>query len=147
MIPGALDRKLETVTLGLRHVLVVDEALPVRRKMLDILHRSGVPAELVRQAETAEAALEAFAKDHPDLVFAELVGAGEEGLGMLREMLAIDPKARLILVTAEAPGSPLVRQAIRMGVFAIVEKPLRHDKIRTILSEIEDEETGIQRFR
>lgn len=150
MIPG-LTRDAaapETVSLRLRRVLLVDEALPIRRKMLEVLHRAGLHGTQVQSVETAEKALEVFARDHPTLVFTEFVGKGErEGLGMILEMLDVDPQAKIVLLTAEDPESPLVRQAVRAGVFAVVRKPIRHEKIRQVLGEIEADEGGIERFR
>lgn len=135
------------LTLRLRHVLVVDEALPVRRKLLEILHRAGLAASEVRMAEDAERAMGVFAKEHPTLVFCELVGAPEKGLEMVLEMLQMDPHAKIVLVTAEDVNGAVVRQAIRAGAFGVVKKPLRHEAIRQILAEIEAEEGGIERYR
>lgn len=148
MIPG-LESSAgpQTLTLRMRTVLVVDEALPVRRKLLDTLHRAGVAASEVILAQSAEEALEAFATRHPSLVLCELVGAPQEGLQMVLEMLSLDPQAKVVLVTAEDPASPFVRQAVRAGVFGVVRKPLRHEAVRSVLAEIEAEETGIERFR
>lgn len=137
-----------TVSLRLRTVLVVDEALPIRRKLLDILHRAGVGADEVATATDSAGALARFAHAPPSLVFTELVGADAgEGLGMVLEMLRLDPEARIVLVTAEDPESAIVRQAVRAGVFAVVRKPLRPESIRQVLVEIEAEEGGIERFR
>lgn len=147
MIPGLERDAPPTITLHLRKVLVVDEALPIRRKLLDILHRAGIPAQEVHMAESADAALELFAREHPTLIFCEFVGEGSHGLEMVLEMLSIDPHAKIVLVTAEDRASPSVRQAIRAGAFGIVQKPLRHEAIRQILNEIEAEEGGVERFR
>ncbi|HEX2022620.1 MAG TPA: response regulator [Candidatus Thermoplasmatota archaeon] len=150
MIPG-LERgdRPGVVSLTMRRVLVVDDALPVRRTLMEILHRvGGVSGAQVQIAQRPDEALELFAKHHPSLVFAELVGAHPgEGLEMVGEMLRLDPKVRVVLVTAEDPSSALVRQAVRMGVFAVVPKPLRHERFRQVFSEIEAEEGGIERFR
>ena len=150
MIPGLGESKSverEEVTVRIRQVLVVDEALPIRRKLLDILHRAGLSSSEVQMADTAELALEKFALQHPTLVFAELIGEPVEGLRMILEMMHLDPQAKIVLVTAEDAEGPIVRQAIRMGAFGVVRKPLRHEAIRQVLAEIEAEEGGIERFR
>lgn len=137
-----------TVSLQLRKILIVDEALPVRRKLLETLHRAGIPIAQIHQATGADAALETFVREHPTLVMAELVGDDpQQGLDMVLEMLQIDPQARIVLMTAEDARSPMVRAAVKAGVFAVVEKPLRHEKIRAVMAEIESEEGGIERFR
>jgi DNA-binding NtrC family response regulator len=148
MIPGMeRDGRVETHSLSLRKVLIVDEALPVRRKLIEILHRAGVGTHEVYTAETAEKALETFVAEHPPLVFCEFVGEASCGLEMILEMLTLAPQTKLVLVTAEDPHSTLVRQAIRAGVFSVVRKPLRHETIRAVMAEIEAEEGGIERFR
>lgn len=148
MIPGSARAEPLEVNVELRRVLVVDDALPIRRKLEEILGRSGLSGGQVRCATTPEEAIEAFALDHPDLVFAELIGSDPvEGLEMVLEMLTVDPKAKIVLVTAEPTDSPLVRQAVRKGVFAVLPKPVRNDRIRQVLAEIENEDGGIERFR
>jgi DNA-binding NtrC family response regulator len=131
-----------------RRVLVVDEAPPVVRALVEALQKLGVPREDVRIAMGAHEALDAFRKDPPDVVFAELVGTRpEDGLEVVHEMLDAAPHVKVVLVTAEPRDSPEVRAAIRAGAFAFIEKPLRHDKIRQVMQDLESEEGGIERFR
>lgn len=150
MIP-AMEREVEaregrTGVHGI--VLVVDESLPVRLKMVEILQKLGTPGGHILQATTPEEALAAFRDKRPRLVFAELIGVHpEDGLDILHEMLEIEPTSRIVLVTSEPREGAEVRAAIRAGVFAYVEKPLRHEKIRAIVQEMEAEEGGIERFR
>lgn len=151
MIPGIGTKQSLSpspeLSIRVRHALIVDEALPIRRKLLEILHRAGLSSTEVGMAESAEQAMEVFALEHPTLVFCELVGAPERGLEMILEMLQLDPQAKIVLVTAEDVNGATVRQAIRAGAFGVVKKPLRHEAIRQILSEIEAEEGGIERYR
>lgn len=150
MIPGMNEANASpsgSITIRLRHVLVVDEAVPIQRKLLDILHRSGIATTEITMCSTTDDALEAFALKHPTLVFCELVGEPSRGLGMVLEMLAIDPQAKIVLVTAEDPAAPVVRSAIRAGAFGVVRKPLRFESIRGVLAEIENEEGGVERYR
>ena len=129
-------------------ILVVDESLPVRMKMAEILGKLGTQGDQFLQASTADEALQAFRAHRPSIVFAELIGVHpEDGLDILHAMLEHDPAAKIVLVTAEPRDSPEVRAAIRAGAFAFVEKPLRHEKIRAVLADLEAEEGGIERYR
>lgn len=144
----ALDGQLpQRANVRLGKVLVVDDALPIVRKLTEILHRSGVRAADLKVASEPDAAVEIFAREHPPLVFCELIGQATEGLDMIAEMLQIDPQARIVLLTAEDPDGPLVRRAVRLGVFAVVPKPLRHEKIRAVMAEMEAEDGGVDRLR
>lgn len=150
MIPGMgrdpqADNK-PTASHGL--MLVLDESLPVRQKMVEILQKLGSANSGVIEAGSAEEALALFRKHRPSIVFAEFVGVHpEDGLDVLHEMLDADPTARIVLVTAEPRESAEVRAALRAGIFALIEKPLRYEKIRAVLSDLESEEGGIERYR
>lgn len=150
MIP-ALGRTEEATTPAVARasrILVVDEALPIRRALVEILHKLGVTDADIEQATSPEEALEAFRRETPHVVFSEFIGVhAEDGLEVIHEMLDRAPEAKIVLVTAEPRDAPEVRAAVRAGVFAIVEKPLRHDKIRQVLQDLAAEEGGIERYR
>lgn len=136
------------VSAKVTKVLLVDDALAVRRKLSEILHRSGIHASDLLTATEPEAAMELFVREHPAIVFAELVGDSPDvGLDMVSEMLQLDPQVRIVLVTGEDPQGAIVRRAVRLGVFAVVPKPLRHEKVRAVLQEIDSEDGGVERFR
>lgn len=152
MIPGlgknanAAQKGSVEVDHGL--VLIVDESAPIRQKLVEILTKLGTRGDAILQATTEDEAIAAFRAHHPRVVFAELIGVHpEDGLEILHEILEIDASTRIVLVTAEAREGPEVRAALRAGVFAVVDKPLRYEKIRAVLADIEAEEGGIERFR
>lgn len=150
MIPALGQGNVDAPETGLHHglVLIVDESLPVRKTLVEILQKLGVPAGHILQATSPDEALAAFREQRPHIVLTEFIGVhAEEGLEVIHEMLEHEPTARIVLLTAEPRESPEVRAAVRAGVFAYVEKPLRHDKIRSVLQELEAEEGGIERFR
>jgi DNA-binding NarL/FixJ family response regulator len=128
-------------------ILVVDAAPGVRLELEEILAHSGARPSRIASAATAAEARSAFRALRPRVVLAELVGDDPaDGLAMIVEMMATDPRARIVLVTAEEESSPLVRRAVRAGVFAVVRKPLRRETIRHVLLEIFAEEGGLERL-
>lgn len=129
-------------------VLVVDESLPVRAKLVEVLEKLGTAGGKILQATTPEEALAAFRAHRPQVVFAELIGVHpEDGLEVIHAMLDIDPATRVVLVSAEPRESAEVRAAVRAGVFAVIEQPLRAEKVRHVLQELEGEESAIERLR
>ena len=152
MIPavGASPRSTPASAGAAAHprVLVVDEALPVRSTLVEILHKLGTPDHDIAVATNEDEALAWFKADSPRLVFAEFIGVhNEDGLEVLHEMLERAPGVKIVLVTAEPRDAPEVRAALRAGIFAYVEKPVRHEKIRAVLQDLEAEEGGIERMR
>lgn len=134
--------------LGVPRVLIVDEATPVVRALRDILGRLGVAPEDIVHASTPGEALAWFQGEPPRVVFAELIGVhNEDGLEVVLEMLERAPHARVVLVTAEGRDCPEVRAALRAGIFAHLEKPLRVEKVRHVMQELDAEEGNIERFR
>lgn len=128
--------------------LVLEEAEPVRNQLRDILAKLGVAMEDVAFVGTGEEALARFAQAPPHVVFMELIGVHpEEGLEIVHEMLSRAPETRIVLVTAEARESAEVRAAVRAGAFAVIEKPLRADKVRAVMQELNAEESAIERLR
>jgi PleD family two-component response regulator len=148
-VPVQTDGAPKPANAAAQAILVVDDALPIRRKLAEILQRSGSGMQVaVHEATTPGAALDQFDALKPKVVLAELIGASaDEGLEVILEMLRRDPSVRIILVTAEPADSPYVRRAVRVGVFAVVQKPLRHEKIRQALQELSSEDGGIDRLR
>ena len=152
MIPGigqdAPTQQPEMRQLDPGIVLVIDESLPIRNKLVEILQKMGSVGGRIIQAASEDEALANFREHRPRLVFTELIGVHpEDGLEVIHAMLEIDPATRVVLVSAEPRESPEIRAAVRAGVFAYVEKPLRYEKIRAVLADLEAEEGGIERFR
>lgn len=142
--PAEVDEPL----LGVPRVLIVDDAAPIVRALRDILHRLGIPREDVVHASTPAEALAWFKDEAPRVVFAELIGVhNEDGLEVVLEMLERAPTAKVILLTAEGRDCPEVRAALRAGIFAHLEKPLRMEKVRHVMQELEAEEGSIERYR
>lgn len=134
--------------LGVPRVLIVDEATPVVRALREILHKLGLPREDVVHASTPTEALAWFKKEPPKVVFAEFIGThNEDGLEVIHEMLERAPDAKIVLLTAEGRDCPEVRAALRAGIFAHLEKPLRYEKVRQVMQDLASEEGNIERLR
>lgn len=127
-----------------RRVLVLDESDAVRAKLVDVLAERGLRARSAATREEAEALLAAA---EPDLVFLEFLGAPDQGLDLLDRALARHPRAPFVLATAEGPESALVRRAVRMGVFAVLHKPLRREDVRRVLDDVDAEREDLVRLR
>lgn len=146
--PTAESANAHGPLLGVPRVLVVDEATPVIRALQEVLHRLGIPREDIVAASTAADALAWFKGEAPRIVFAEFIGVhNEDGLEVIHEMLERAPEAKIVLLTSEGRDSPEVRAALRAGIFAHIEKPIRQDKIRQVLQDLQSEEGGIERMR
>ncbi|MFA6028446.1 MAG: response regulator [Elusimicrobiota bacterium] len=78
-------------------VLVVDDSPMSRVLLTEML--SALGHEIVGEAESGQAGLDAFKKLRPDLVTLDISLPDMDGLAVLRELRHISPSARVVLVS------------------------------------------------
>ncbi len=90
--------------------------------------------------ETVEAgdgreAVEAYKQAEPDAVLMDIMMPVLDGLGALREILAINPQARVAMVTAMAQQA-IVMEAIKAGAWDFVVKPFDPERLKDALKKL-----------
>jgi two-component system, chemotaxis family, chemotaxis protein CheY len=128
--------------------LVVDDSETVRMMVTNQIQRAKESHEVLEAADGATA-LDLFLEQSPDVVFLDmgLGGQGPGGLDLVRRMLAERPGTNIILVTALAQEHPDVLQALSLGAFGYLRKPVRASQIQSALHDIEDETGHLRRVR
>jgi two-component system chemotaxis response regulator CheY len=114
-------------------VMVVDDALFMRNMLKDIFVRAGY--EVVAEAENGEAALELYHLSQPDLVTMDIVMPRKSGIEALQEIMAGDPEACVVMVSALGQDS-LVLEAVEAGAKDFIVKPFKEDKVLEIVRRI-----------
>jgi len=110
-------------------VLVVDDALFMRRMLSDILKKEGI--EICGEAENGKEAIEKYSQLKPDLVTMDIVMPKIEeidGIGAVKEIVKVDPQAKIIMVSAMGQHS-LVVEAIQAGAKDFVTKPFQPSRV------------------
>ena len=110
-------------------VLVVDDALFMRRMLSDILKKEGI--EICGEAENGKDALDKYQQLKPDLVTMDIVMPKIEeidGIGAVKEIIKVDPQAKIIMVSAMGQHS-LVVEAIQAGAKDSVTKPFQPSRV------------------
>jgi two-component system chemotaxis response regulator CheY len=104
-------------------ILIVDDSNLARRRAKGFLEGAGYD---VIEAEDGMAALERYFIDKPDVVMLDLVMKGMYGLDVLTKLRELDPKAKVIVVSADVQTSSheLVAAA---GAVGFLVKPLDQD--------------------
>jgi len=120
-------------------VLVVDDALFMRKMLSDILKKEGF--EVVGEADNGKDAVEKYRELKPDLVTMDIVMPKMEeidGVAAVREIVKIDPQAKIIMVSAMGQHA-LVVEAIQAGAKDFIVKPFQPSRvaeaIRRVLGE------------
>jgi two-component system chemotaxis response regulator CheY len=113
-------------------ILLVDDSGLARRGMRAMLEPAGF---LVVEAEDGMAALERYFLEKPDIVMLDLVMKGMYGLDVLAKLRELDPKARVIVVSADVQDSSqrLVDEA---GASAFLNKPVQRDHLLSVVRNV-----------
>ncbi len=101
-------------------ILIVDDALFMRYVLRGMLEENGyiVAGEAVNGAE----AIEKYKELKPDLVIMDITMPDMTGLAALREIRAIDEKAKVIMCSAMGQ-SAMILDAIQNGASDFIVKP------------------------
>ena len=105
--------------------LVVDDAAFMRMRCVKLLKEHGY--ETV-EAENGLQAVEAYQRERPDGVLMDITMPEMDGLEALRQILAIDPAARVAMVTAVGQQS-IVLEALKVGARDFVVKPFQGPRV------------------
>jgi CheY-like chemotaxis protein len=113
-------------------IVVTDDSAVSRLILKDILLRAGY--EVVGEAIDGRDAVEKYMKLQPDLVTMDLTMPIMSGVEALREILRLNPDARIVVVTVLSQNSSIL-DALKSGAMNYVLKPVDEN---TFLSAVDD---------
>lgn len=114
-------------------VMIVDDALFMRNMLKDIFVRAG--HQVVAEADNGESALQLYQANQPDLVTMDIVMPKKSGIEALQEIMASDPEACVVMVSALGQDS-LVLEAVESGARDFIVKPFKEDKVNEIVRRV-----------
>jgi two-component system chemotaxis response regulator CheY len=106
-------------------VLIVDDAAFMREMLRDMLGEAGY--EIVAEAVDGDQAVAAFREHSPDLVTLDIVMPRKSGLEALREIVALDGNAKVVMCSALGQEA-LVMEALESGATDFIVKPFKPDQ-------------------
>jgi putative nucleotidyltransferase with HDIG domain len=110
---------------ALKHILVVDDEMPIRMLLQKILEANGY---ICRTAENASNARHLLGEAPSDLVLCDINMPGESGLDFIRFVLEAYPDTAAIMVSAI--GDPhLAESMLELGVYDYIIKPMDRNGI------------------
>lgn len=117
----------------MRKILVVDDAKVIRMVIKQILTRHGF--QVAGEAGNGREALEKYKELRPDAVTMDIIMPEVDGIQGLKEILAFDKEAKVIMISAIDQRDSLT-DAIRNGATDYVVKPFEDDRMVTSLKSI-----------
>ncbi len=101
-------------------VLVTDDAAIIRQLIVDTVTEAGW--QVVDQATNGQEAVEKYMQHRPDIMTLDLVMPEYDGRHALKHILAADPQAKIVVVSA-LNQAEILREAISLGAAEFVVKP------------------------
>lgn len=114
-------------------VLVVDDAKFMRHLVKGIL--TGMGWEVVGEACDGEEACAKYKELAPDVVTMDIVMPKRNGIEALKEIRAMDPKAKVVMISAIDQREPLM-EAMKLGAVDYVVKPFEKDRVEEALQRV-----------
>ena len=103
-----------------KRVLIVDDALIMRKRIKEIATQSGWLVS--GEAQTGQEAVEMFRRERPDLVTLDIVMPEMDGVAALKQMMELDPQAQIVMISAVNQKEKL-SECIRAGAMDFIVKP------------------------
>ena len=107
-------------------VLVVDDAAFMRKMVSDALTGGG--HEIVGEAANGAEAVQRFQELRPDVMTLDITMPEKDGLTALREIIAVDPGAKVVMCSALGQESKVL-ESIKLGAKDFVVKPFQVERV------------------
>ena len=117
----------------MKKVLIVDDAAFMRMAIKNILVKHDF--EVIDEAENGLVGLNKYKDLKPDLVTLDITMPEMTGLEALKEIIAYDPGAKIVMVSAMGQEQ-MVMEAIRSGAKSFIVKPFKEDHVIQTLNKI-----------
>lgn len=113
-------------------ILVVDDSGMSRRTMRKILEAADYE---VAEAGDGLSAIEMYFIENPNLVMLDLTMAGMYGLDVLEKLREMDPRARVVIASADIQSSSQ-QMALDAGAKAFIIKPFNAEKVLSVVDAV-----------
>lgn len=126
-----------------KKVLIVDDEFLIRYSLQNLIEREGFS---VITADSGLHALQQFEQAKPEIVILDIRLPDSNGLVLLKTMKEINPSVTVVMVTA-CPDIQSSVEAIKMGAFDYLDKPIDFEKLIGIMNTLKEERSQEQMGR
>ena len=118
------------------NIMIVDDSKFTRKMLSDILTEKG--HQIVGEAENAKEAIELYERLKPDLVTLDIIMPEVEGtdaISALKAMKRVNPKARVVMVSAMGQQE-VVEECIQAGAKDFIVKPIQPSNVAGVVESV-----------
>lgn len=122
-------------------ILIAEDEQRARRGLKNLIMSISGEYEIVAEVPDGKQALEIMQIVKPDVVFTDLKMPYMGGLELIKVAKAAEIKAKFVIVSAYEEFE-VARQAISLGVYEYLVKPIMIEEVKELMERLEDEKTG-----
>ncbi len=116
-----------------KKILIVDDSTFMRKILINILLKMGY-TEII-EAEDGNVAVTKYKAEKPALVLLDIIMENKDGIEALREIMASDKKAKVVMVSAVGQEQ-MVKEAMDLGAEDFIVKPFNASKVEETVRKI-----------
>jgi len=114
-------------------ILSADDSAFMRKLLIKSLNKLGYTD--IIEVENGKDAVAKYKSDKPDLVMLDIVMKEEYGTEALKEIMAYDPNAKVIMVSSVGQEK-VIEEAMASGAKAFISKPFKEEDLQAKIKEI-----------
>lgn len=99
----------------------------MRELLREFLRRADF--DVVGEAGTAAELLERYSAWDPDVIILDILLPDASGVDLTRQLLALDPKAKVLIISGLEEDAKLTQQCVEAGAKAFLAKPFSSDDL------------------
>lgn len=107
-------------------VLIADDLKFIKLVLRELVEKAGF--RVVGEASNGQEAVELYKDRRPDVVLMDITMPKMDGLTALKQILRLDPQAKIIMCSALGQQS-LIVQALQLGAKDFIVKPFREERV------------------
>lgn len=132
----------------MNRVFIADDEVWIIIGLKKLIEKSGMPFQIIGEANNGVSALEEIEEKKPDVLFTDIRMPGYNGLELMERLNEKGLDIKVVFISGYADFE-YAQSAIRLGAFDYLLKPVEQDKLNEVLERLlaEDEEVlkdGVQ---
>ena len=111
-------------------ILICDDSILARKKLKDFL--TSIGCTQILDVADGQMAVDTYKAEKPDIVFLDIVMPVKDGITAVKEIIAFDPAAHIIMTSSVGTQENL-KEALKAGAKDFIQKPLDNSQIQHVL--------------
>ena len=118
-----------------RKILIADDSRVASHLLREIIE-SIENCEVVGNARTGEESIELYMQFSPHLVTMDLSMPGMGGMEAIRQIIASDPSAKVVVVSSMGGAQDKLLEALEAGALSVISKPFDEEKAIAVFKKL-----------